>query len=137
MFGFLRPFLIVLIIAGVFVGTVSWNQMKNWNDSLVATDADGIESGEGDGQEFMDKLFWPTRFLPEDVKSKLGWFDFAAYCLMVGFSGWLFLESSWAIIKPRDRDERRTIIPSFSFGRLICFGLFLFLLFSWVSHRLV
>lgn len=137
MFGFLRPFLIVFVLACVFAAVVGNTHLKNQAYVMDAADADDIEADPGDAQRLLDKLFWPTSFLPEDVKVKLGWIDFAAYCLAIGFAGWMFLESIWAFIKPRDRDESRSIIPSFSFGRLICFGIFLFLAFSWVTHRLI
>lgn len=137
MFGFLRPFLIVFVLTGVFVAVVGNTHLKNQTYIMDAADAADIEADPGDAQRLMDKLFWPVSFLPEDVQARMNWIDFSAYCLGVGFAGWMLLESLWAFIKPRDRDQRRSIFPSFSFGRLICFGLFAVLVFYWVTQRMM
>ncbi|MFT5299777.1 MAG: hypothetical protein ACI87E_003294 [Mariniblastus sp.] len=108
MISFLRPFTLVILMAIAF--------------------AVGIQNCPPEIQEV---AYAPAGMFSSSTDSDSGGYNFAVYCLAIGFAGWLVLESLWAFLwrknKSAKRSFPRSFIPRISLGKIACVGLFGFL----------
>ena len=109
MISFLRPFALVILMAIAFAFVV-----------------------ENCPPEIQKTVCAPAAMLSSPGNSAPGAYDFAAYYLAIGFTGWLTLESLWAFSWRKNKSAKRSFIPKISFGKIACAGLFGFLAYQWL-----
>ncbi|MDG1873604.1 MAG: hypothetical protein P8J27_06815 [Mariniblastus sp.] len=132
MFSFLRPLFTVILFAVIHGGMVIWCTFNRRSPSVLTADADPDTY-----QWLLDWLYFPISMFSGSVREHWELIDFAAFSLTYGLVGWMLLGTALAFLKKPKKGSRRSFIPSASVGKILCFALVGFLIFEWVTRRLL